>query len=515
MVLSTGGGYYPFYLFGCLSVLVGMKIAFANASERWLQLRRAAAIALLSAGLLAVMILPIADGFRYTRREAPPDQEQKGSQTIPYALMNYAISQPEWFNTTILGNSGGWNWFYIGALPLAALALLPLALRERTQRAAVLAVAVLLLFLLAWHANKYTPFQYLYQWFPWLYILRFPGRLLIVATSPLLVLAGLGLQHLYQAARDWIRSFYVTIAKHGEVSVAPSISLLWVADGILIAVLFLSLRDVYTVNKSFAFAPRPIDPKSFEALSWLKSYDRELYYTNIGGGSIIWGWTPAAYSLEMPLINVDYNRRLLTYDQQHQPEAPFFAKPKYMLAAPDQPRPPEATLVRDFDGIELWYLPDALPFAFNVPSALLQSGAAITPKDVSPLNVQFDGPNRIVVSGTSEQESELVVLASDYPGWRLFVDGQPAPIISANAYLGAHMQLGQHTYTFSFLPTKYYIGLAISILTLLSMLIMLLADVPLRSLRYRLVPVARQGLQPGTSNAQELIGHNTSGADQQ
>lgn len=494
MVLSTGGGYYPFYLSGSLSVLVVMSLVFARAHERWEQLRRAVVIVVLSAGLLAVMLLPIIDGFRYTLRQAPPDPHQGGSQTIPYALVNYLVSEPEWFNTTILGNSGGWNWFYIGALPLAGLALIPLALRSRRRRTYVFAVAAVLLFLLAWHANRHTIFRHIYDWLPWLYTLRFPGRLLIVATSPLLVLAGLGLQHLFQVARDWIRSFSIIIARQGERHVARTQRFGWVAPSLLLLLLFFSFRDVYLVNQSFAFARQNIDPKSFAALSWLKNYDPDLYYTNIGGGVIIWGWTPAVYTLEMPMINFNYNRQVATHDWQRRPEAPFFAKPKYMLAPHDQPRPADARFLRDFDGIGLWHLPDALPYAFNVSDALLRSGAPITPDDVAHVEVKLDGPNRVVASAdTTRQDAQLVVLVSDYPGWQVSVDGQPAPMLPANGYLGTRMLPGQHTYTFTFSPPQYYVGLGISLLTLVIVFGMLLPDSALRPLRNTLKRRARQG----------------------
>lgn len=505
MALSAGGGYYPFYLFASLSVLLAMRLAFATPQERWPQLRRAALTAALCAGLLAVMILPIADGFRYTRREAPPDKEQQGSQPIPYALANYVVSSPEWFNAATLGTAGGWNWFYIGALPLAALALVPLTLRSRPQRRAVLALSALLLFLLAWHANKYTPIHAIYEWLPWLYVLRFPGRLLIVATIPLLALAALGLQHVWHAARDWFRHFSLTIARQGRAGDGPSMSLAWAVDGAFLALLLFSASDVFSVNKGFAFAPRPIEPKSFEALSWLKNYDRDLYYTNIGGDRISWSWTPAAYSLEMPIINFKYNRMIVTYVAQHQPESPFFAKPKYMLAAADQPRPPDATLLRDFEGIGLWYLPDALPFAFAGPVDRFRAGAAITPSDVTPVKVSFDGPNRIIASGTASQASQLVVLVSDYPGWHLLIDGQPAPIETANAYLGAHMLPGEHTYTFSFRPAKYDLGLAISLLTLAVCLGMVLRDTALWTLLAGSLRRAPQGLGAGPPQAQEEV----------
>ncbi|MBK9051072.1 MAG: hypothetical protein IPL78_09195 [Chloroflexi bacterium] len=93
---------------------------------------------------------------------------------------------------------------------------------------------------------------------------------------------------------------------------------------------------------------------------------------------------------------------------------------------------------------------------------------SIMPAQVVAQAVQLDGPNRVVVSGVAEGNDEhLVVLMSDYPGWRLRVDGERAEMASVNGYLGAEMLPGEHSYVFSFRPIQHDIGLGISLLTLL------------------------------------------------
>ena len=57
---------------------------------------------------------------------------------------------------------------------------------------------------------------------------------------------------------------------------------------------------------------------------------------------------------------------------------------------------------------------------------------------------------------------------SDYPGWQVSVDGHPAKVLSINHYLGAAMLPGEHTFTFAFHPVQYYIGMVISLVTLVS-----------------------------------------------
>ena len=476
MLLSTGGGYYPLYLFGMLSVLLAMALIVARPGERWPQVRAALAVAGLSAGLLAVVMLPVIDGYRYTGREASPDREQQGSQSITYALVNYVVSEPAWLHTNILGNQSGWNWFYIGAVPVAALALAPLALRRREGRVLLVVPAVLLLFILAWHANRTGLFRYIYDTLPLLYTWRFPGRLLILATSPLLLVAALALQHLFGEARDQMREFTITITGRGEwdalarqgQGAALKLPAHWLPEALLVLLLLFSLREAFDVNRGFAFRPGRIDPKSTAALTWLKRYDPSLYYIHVGSPHILWSWTPAAYDLEMPVINFKYNRLLRNFDAQRAEGAPFYATAKYLLAVPDQ-APPGGVLLADFDGMSVWHMPDAMPFAFDVPVGLPLSGSPIGPQDVSPLAVSFDGPNRVVVTGAGDPARQLVVLVSDYPGWQLFVDGQAAPVAPVNGYLGAQMLAGDHSYVFVFKPAQHYAGLTISVLTALLM----------------------------------------------
>jgi len=481
MVLTTGGGYYPFYLFGSLGVVVVVAMLFTRSVPRWIQLRRAVFIAVLSAGITAVMLLPWIDGYRYTARDVMPDLEQHFSQPIMYALFNYVISQPEWYRAEVLGTAGGWNWFYIGSLPLVALTLAPLAYsRAPRRRAAIAAAGVLTLFILMWHANKYPPFKYVYDWIPFLYSLRFPNRLLIIAASPLLVLAGFGLQYVYRLSRVVSRKAVLLVS--GSASATQVNIPLWrLVVGAWLVYLALNVRSVYEVNKGVAFAKQFLNPKALQALRWLKNYDPGLYYINIGGGFIYWDWMPAAYMLEMPVINFRYSRSLTSLERQRAPESPFAAKPKYMLALPDQPRPDNAQQLQDFEGVGLWYLPGALPFAFSAPPNSLQPFTTLAPEQAVALDVHWSRLNRVEVKGAPARDGDLlIVLVSNYPGWKLSVDGQPQTLAPANDYLGAVMLPGQHTYTFDFFPAQYAIGLGISLASLLLAAGLILADSPVR-----------------------------------
>jgi hypothetical protein len=475
MVLLPGGGYYPFYLAGSALVILLVALILVK-TDRGRMIKRAVAVAILTVGLVAVMLVPIIDGYRLIVREAGSDMNQSGSQPMMYALLNYVISDPEWFSSNALGTQGGWNWFYLGPLSLVFLVCAPLIYRR--NRAILIAMTLLFIFLLAWHANRSSPIKYLYDALPFLYQLRFPNRLLYIAAIPLIILSGAGFQAIFLVTRRKLAAFrfdlhtpdgrnYLQIKLRSLVTLAA------------FAIALLSVQDVYAINQGVAFAPEPLDSKSYRTLRWLKTYDPETYYTNLGPGIMWWTWwTPAAFNLEMPVFNFYYNQHLTTRDAQQAPESPFMATPKYQLWQTQDGTPEGGELVLSSEGIQVWRMPAALPFAFTASDTLISSSAKLSNDLITAAQAHYDGPNRVVamVNSPGTQAETLVVLVSDYPGWRLQIDGQLAPLTPVNAYLGAQVLPGEHTYTFEFDPPLYRVGALITIITLIVIVIMLRPD---------------------------------------
>ena len=69
----------------------------------------------------------------------------------------------------------------------------------------------------------------------------------------------------------------------------------------------------------------------------------------------------------------------------------------------------------------------------------------------------------------SLQHPGLVILADTYyPGWKLTIDGQPAPIYRTNRLMrGAAVKAGRHTLVYTYDPDSFRIGGALSIVGLL------------------------------------------------
>ena len=475
MILLTGGGYYPFYLLGTVPIILLVALISARPEARKPMLQRAIFIAVLIAGLIAVMAFPIFDGYRLIIRESGADVTQNGSQPISYALMNYLIAEPGWLDANILGTANGWNWFYLGPLSLSALLFLALTFHYRRQRPILVTMFLLTVVMLVWQASRFAPVKYIYDWIPFLYQLRFPNRLLIIAASPLLIMSGFTLQVLYVKVRRWSTQYILSIKTGSTYSynIRPKAPFTLV----FLLILFLAVLDTYTVNKHMSFEPNSLDPKSFEVLTWLKRHDPGLYYTDIGGGEIFWSWTPAAYQLEMPVFNFHYNQHLITQDFQTTSDASIVASPKYQILQSLKTPDKGAVLLHDFDGILLWYYPNALPVAFLLPETVNLEGGKLESKDVIPLDAAYDGPNQVKVSAHAGSSNDrLVVLVSDYPGWNLSIDGKPAKLTPVNYYLGANVLAGEHTYTFVFDPPLYRMGLIITQIFLVVSVLLILSE---------------------------------------
>jgi hypothetical protein len=495
MVISTGGGYYPIYLLVCMAVIFAVVCLQAMPDERLRQIRTSVLVVLCSAALSAVVIVPYINVYRYTGRDVTVDLYQSFSQPIQYGLINYVIHTPEWFNSTLLGTAGGWNWFYIGWLPVAALMLVPLAFsRSPRQRWAILISGVLFLILLMWFANRFTPVKKIYDWIPFLYNLRFPNRLLIIAASPLLILSALGLEHAYRLSMVWAKNLKLVYSPAGKKR--SSISAHYVVTFLWIIGLISTTRVVYDVNQSFGFIDQLLNPKPFAALKWLKNYDKSLYYVNIGGGLIYWEWTPAAYELELPMINFLYSRHLRSQDLQRADTSPFVAQAKYQISLPDQTPPVNAKRIKEFDGVLVWQVPDVLPYAFSVQPTLIQDYTKLGTGQVSSVRVRINGPNQVIAKATPKRAGDvLVVLMSNYPGWNLLIDGQPAQVTPYNGYLGAKMLPGEHSYQFYFLPVQFILGASISGITLVLMIATLLAS-PFRAVLRKLLQARFPSVYP-------------------
>ena len=89
----------------------------------------------------------------------------------------------------------------------------------------------------------------------------------------------------------------------------------------------------------------------------------------------------------------------------------------------------------------------------------------LSPRLGSPDQVTIvqDKPERVRINVTTDQPGYLVLTDSWYPGWRAFVDGQPAPIYRADVLFRAiQIEPGTHAIAFEYRPDSFLVGAMVS-----------------------------------------------------
>jgi hypothetical protein len=83
-------------------------------------------------------------------------------------------------------------------------------------------------------------------------------------------------------------------------------------------------------------------------------------------------------------------------------------------------------------------------------------------------------PQRVELAATLER-SGLVILADVYyPGWKLTIDGEPAPIYRTNRMMrGAAVKAGRHTLVYTYDPASFRVGAILSLTGILAMALLI------------------------------------------
>lgn len=102
----------------------------------------------------------------------------------------------------------------------------------------------------------------------------------------------------------------------------------------------------------------------------------------------------------------------------------------------------------------------------RTPPLLLEPGS-----ESDSVSVTSWQPEQIEVRTVSVSPSLLVLSEVNYPGWRAFVDGKPAQVLTADYVLRAvPLPAGEHTVLLVYRPWTWPVGAAISLISLISLL---------------------------------------------
>ncbi len=134
---------------------------------------------------------------------------------------------------------------------------------------------------------------------------------------------------------------------------------------------------------------------------------------------------------------------------------------------------PEVLTVKSQDMLHAIYyskLPDGRPFD-PVKTALIEEPYALKNASSDPSGrvdiVQLED-TEIVLQTQSMADSFLITSDIYYPGWQATLDGRPVPVYRANYTLrGISLPAGSHEVRFQYRPQSFYIGMTVSIFSLL------------------------------------------------
>jgi hypothetical protein len=465
----TGNLYYQVYALFCLLILgIGFTFSWKSLHFKGDVAKRITLMALISLGLISIQFLPELASISDVRNlggYSPEETEYYGSQHPENALVNYFVSDLEFFNNQSLDKAAfpQESYRYIGVAPFLLLLFLVPSLQRGHKKEIILFVLCFIL-MLAWAGMRYTFIKTIYSVLPFLNQFRWPGRALSVGALFLILISGYCLDELWTSTRFTkpLISSHSTSGEPGSNTKTHS-----ALSVLLILGLILSLRHVYLKNQDLIYLENVSEPEIKVGLAVLRNND-------LGEFSV---FTSHAIAIKSALDIYDNNLRSPTIvDGWTQANPPLLlgnpgaikVEPKYWLNWEGEDIDHTShILMASIGSMQIWQKPDSYPYAFLVSIRQLLPLDPIPSEEVQPvIDAQRDGPNRIVVTVESDQENVLILSESWSSGWKASIDHRRAEIESVSNLLAVQIPPGQHKVEFEYSPLGFKVGAAISIFTL-------------------------------------------------
>ena len=91
--------------------------------------------------------------------------------------------------------------------------------------------------------------------------------------------------------------------------------------------------------------------------------------------------------------------------------------------------------------------------------------SGLAPRPSEAVKVTYPTPQRAELEVSLETPGLVVLADINYPGWKLTIDGKPAPIYRVNMLMrGAAVPAGKHLLVYSYAPFSFRAGLVVSII---------------------------------------------------
>lgn len=470
LLFVSGNIHYAFYMLAAALLFALLSLVNVHPRRPFISLQRKGAlplawVGLLALGLAAVQLFPLLGAWRMVN--APPDLP--GSHTLGQILLDYTskdTARPDAWQALPAREE---FYAYIGLVPFLSLALLPLAFWKREKRPLVFFLCLFLLVVL-WIDLPQLPGGDLLASLPVLAPFRYLLRALGMGGFALICLAGLGLDTAWKLLQQARQS-----AAGGRWLPARQ----YLAQAGLFALgglMFLGVIDLYSTHQPYVKSI-PDNRAVFGLAAWLRQNAPADVYVRVNPNNV---WYEAVLSNRLRLIEPWYPLGELHQYASDSARRAVLAQPNFLIQPSDMGLDyPAPDLLLQSEGYSLYYLPHSLPYVFSVNEAVLNQGSqagSLLRQDAIPQSWVTTGPNTLEAIAAGSPGDRLVVLATDVPGWGAEIDGQDIPLVSLNGYLSVAMLPGVHKYEFAFRPTSFYLGAAVSLLSLGMLLYLALSD---------------------------------------
>ncbi|HPS76666.1 MAG TPA: YfhO family protein [Thermoanaerobaculaceae bacterium] len=432
-------GFPPFSLLTVLAVVV------LSLPKRHAGLRLLAGSGGIAFGLAAPQLLPFLELLGQTTRGLVLPGREAAAFSMTPGLLASQVLLPQWrlLSLKMPGDPAEMS-FYIGpvALLLAILAVVRGGARERWLAAAATACLVLSL-----GANLPG-----YAWLAPLHAFRFPAHWLLLATVALALLAAEGLSRLRLGGWRWVVALVVLVdcaffcrclpvgwVEAGYLQVPPSLAnrlATWQGPSPPSRI----LHEERLVQKLVA---RPLPPTESVALL------REVLFPS---------YAAACGVPETKSYQVLRTRRAARFLDRLErsgagSELAAISRVGHLL-----------TLKPNAVGVDHGSL-------VLLPTGATRDASYLEPAAAGRATVREYRPGQVEVRAEVGSPAQLVLPEIHYPGWRVEVDGRPAPLeVFRETFLAVRLDPGVHTVVFHFRPLSFRVGAGFAILTILAMI---------------------------------------------
>ncbi len=468
LMFFSGNGYYTYYaavILGLLALGVGLHTT-RRWEPRWSMVRAGPLLIIgaLAIGLTAVQWAPTIELWQYIQKAGDP--ELATSQSLLEVLNDYAF--PSTDRPIAQKNLPPEEFYgYIGIFPLLAASLALPAFWRGWRRREILSLTALVALTIVWICIRYTPLAPIYRTTPPLIILRYPSRMMVYGTVALVTLAGLGMTWLMETRR---RSSENALEDSDGAHRSPARFL----GGLLTLAMGLSGINIFLVKQRLV-GTRERTHEADAVLSWLTAYDPRPSHVSIPATE---GWHLAVVASGERYWDVWYGYDFFPPGENRSSQRPIEARPNYLVLEQDA-LPPEGNIaaIARIGNQTVYSLEDSLPFAFAVSGSILSgvNQGAVERSEVIELQPIEGGPDEISVRAElTDARSWVVLLTSYFPGWHVYVDGQPAELVPMGNYLSVQGSPGSREYTFRYESASFRAGLAVTSATVLLLMGLLL-----------------------------------------